>query len=294
MTRSFKISLLIILATFVATISYLSHLDVEVVGVGKWYNLATEQTVGKIRDFVKIENEVVTSEPLYGPTANEEDALLTVLGTIKETNLKRAEYGLPPLESNSLLAKAAEMKVDDMFTRQYFEHESPTGEGPGDLARAAGYQFLMVGENLALGNYENDQVLVEAWMDSPGHRENILTEKYSEIGVSVKKGLYEGKMVWLAVQEFGRPASECPSTSAGLNEEIESKKALLLELEVELSEKQAELEATTPKSGPQYNRKVDEYNALVNQYNVLVSEVKGMVVEYNAQVNAYNACVQGG
>jgi uncharacterized protein YkwD len=92
-----------------------------------------------------------------------------------------------------------------MFENQYFAHESPTGEKVSDLAKKFGYDFLLIGENLAMGNFSSDEDLVLAWMESPGHRENILNEKYQEIGVAVKKGIFEGKEVWIAVQHFGLP-----------------------------------------------------------------------------------------
>src|SRR6185369_15716694 len=118
--------------------------------------------------------------------------------------------GLPALKENALLDKAAKKKLDDMFAQQYFEHINPQGKGPSDLAKSVGYDYIAIGENLALGNFKNDAELVQAWMDSPGHRANILNKQYTEIGVAVGQGTYEGKKTWLAVQEFGRPTSSCP------------------------------------------------------------------------------------
>ena len=96
-----------------------------------------------------------------------------------------------------------------MFEKEYFEHKSPSGIGASDIAHDVGYEFILVGENIALGNFDGDEALVQAWMDSPGHRANILNKRYTEIGIAAEKGLYQGKMMWLAVQIFARPMSLC-------------------------------------------------------------------------------------
>jgi uncharacterized protein YkwD len=221
-----------------------------------------------------------------------QSAALTANGTIAQTNQYRRKEGLPKLSANALLTLSAQKKVDDMFARQYFEHESPTGIGSDDLARSVGYVYIMIGENLALGDYESDFELVEGWMNSPGHRENILNSKYTEIGVAMKEGMFEGGQVWLAVQEFGRPVSDCPEISASLNTQIEESQGLLEELQQKLTDMLAHIDATHPAYGSVYTQKVDAYNTLVHQYNTFVEQSKKDVATYNAQVRAHNACVQ--
>ncbi|QQR82755.1 CAP domain-containing protein [Candidatus Campbellbacteria bacterium] len=216
---------------------------------------------------------------------------ITVNGTIAQTNYYRRKEGLPGLSSNALLTLSAQKKVDDMFARQYFEHESPVGVGSDDLAHSVGYAYVMIGENLALGEYADDSELVQGWMNSPGHRENILNPKYTEIGVAVKKGMFNGDMVWLAVQEFGRPASDCPGVSGVLNVRIEEGQLLLEKLQQKLSDMRTDIETTTPASGSVYTQKVDMYNTLVHEYNVFVQQSKKDVETYNAQVKAHNVCV---
>ena len=149
-------------------------------------------------------------------------AELTIVGTIAKTNDERRTRGLPELAANAKLAAAARVKADDLFARQYFEHVSPTGAGPADLAREAGYEYIEIGENLALGNFSDDADLVRAWMESPGHRANILNKEYEEIGVAVGKGTFEGETTWMAVQVFGRPLPDCPKPDAVLKAQIDS------------------------------------------------------------------------
>lgn len=237
------------------------------------------------------EKEVSTPGGLRGELAPAQH-VITVAGVIVETNKQRALHGLPPLSFNAQLTSAAQTKAFDMIAREYFEHESPDGVGPGDLVENTGYTYLAVAENLALGDYESDAVLVQAWMDSPGHRENILNEAYTEIGVAVAQGMYEGYLVWFAVQEFARPASDCPAPDETLAVRIEDSQEALEDAQEILEESREELENTDSR-GRAYNDKVDVYNELVRSYNELLEETKTLIERYNAQVRRYNACVKG-
>lgn len=220
---------------------------------------------------------------------------LTQAGVLKWTNIQRRDNGgLPPLSLNDKLNAAAKLKMDDMFAKQYFEHVSPTGVGPADLAKEVGYVYVVIGENLALGNFKDDQALVQAWMDSPGHRANILSTSYTEIGIAVGQGTYEGHRTWIAVQEFGKPRTACPYVDDGLRAKIDADEAAFKQLEAEASQLKAELDASpkprTREERDAYNRKVDDYNALIKQMNALSQQIQGEITVYNGQVQAYNAC----
>lgn len=240
--------------------------------------------------FKQLEKIVSAPPPLLGPT-DTQVSVLTTGGVLEWTNIQRVNFGLQSLKANETLSLAAFAKLEDMFQRQYFAHVSPTGQSAGDLATLAGYEYITIGENLALGNFENDEKLVEAWMNSPGHRANILNVKYQEIGVAVGKGTYEGNTRWLAVQIFGKPLASCPQPGVVLKaqiEEFENSMDLLQQNVIALRE---ELENTKPKRGEEYNQKVDEYNNLVSQYNTLIEETKKLVAIYNQQVQAFNVCL---
>lgn len=230
--------------------------------------------------------------PLRGFLDGSSSANLTEEGVVKYTNEQREKNGLVPLHTNKTLAKAAEAKVDDMFAQQYFEHESPDGKTPADVIKAQGYEYIIVGENLALGNFTNDEVLVQAWMDSPGHRANILHNKFYEIGVSVKKGMFEGKEVWLAVQEFGAPLSSCPSPSSGEKSQIESNRNQLANMQAELQRKKSALETSRYASEEDYNRAVAEYNDLADRINRLSDQTQDLVRSFNEAVNRFNECLE--
>jgi uncharacterized protein YkwD len=235
--------------------------------------------------------KIITPSPLTGPIESTIESDITVSGIIAETNKHRSKYELEPLVLNLELSEAAEMKVEDMFTGQYFEHISPTGQGPDDLINRVGYEYLVIGENLILGNYENNSALVQAWMDSPGHRDNILNSNFKEIGVSAEKGNYEGSSVWIAVQEFGRSASDCPEISYFLELQIDENQQLLEKWAKELDEKKNNLNRR-PGASSQNKTELDEYNQLVSRYNELLEETKRLMDEYNRQVEAYNLCIQ--
>ena len=92
-----------------------------------------------------------------------------------------------------------------MFAEQYFAHESPLGNDMVALAGTYNYPYRTIGENLAIGNYLSSQQMVTSWMNSSGHRANILNTSYTEIGVAVVRGTFEGREVWIGVQIYGKP-----------------------------------------------------------------------------------------
>ncbi len=241
----------------------------------------------------ELKRDIFTPDPLRS-SENHPSSFLTRAGTIAQTNIQRKLNGnLPALTEDRKLNLAAEAKVKDMFAKQYFEHISPEGVGPADLATQYGYAYIISGENLALGNFKDDAALVEAWMNSPGHRANILNAKYINIGVAVGKGSFEGKTVWLAVQEFGRPLSACPNVDAELKNAItvleKEIKAEETELKI-LKQELAESEPHNREEYEEYNRKVEEYNARVRIYNSKVETVKELIEKYNNQVKQFNEC----
>ena len=237
----------------------------------------------------KIKQEIITPPPLRSSKESPE-AYLTQSGTIYWTNIQRKDNNLPALTENPKLNAAARAKLDDMFKLQYFEHTSPSGIGAADLAENAGYKFIVIGENLALGSFKNDKELVQAWMDSPGHRANILNSSYQEIGVAVGKGVFEGETTWLAVQEFGRPLSDCYQPDPALKNKIEIYDNNISSLKMKIESLLREINNAESKRGSDYNEKVNEYNTLVAQYNSLVQESKSLVTEYNSQVRLFNEC----
>ncbi|MEY9974017.1 putative YkwD family protein [Lysinibacillus sp. RC46] len=109
---------------------------------------------------------------------------------VKLTNAERTKAGLAPFKTDDQLMAAAREKSQDMQSKNYFSHTSPTFGSPFDRMKALGITYKSAGENIAQGQ-RTPQEVVQAWMDSPGHRANILNEKFTHIGVGyVKSGNY--------------------------------------------------------------------------------------------------------
>lgn len=121
------------------------------------------------------------------------------------TNKNRSAIGESYLTENPILTKAAQMKAEDMARRGYFSHDDPNGEAPWTWFSRVGYDFLYAGENLAV-NFVDSEDVVSAWMNSSTHKKNILNAKFSQIGVGVARGKYQGKDALFVVQFFGAPA----------------------------------------------------------------------------------------
>lgn len=129
---------------------------------------------------------------------------------IELTNQKRLESGLTPLTLNGQLNEAAQRKAGDMFAFNYWSHNSPSGRNPWSFFQEVGYKYLYAGENLAR-DFMNSSSVVDAWMNSPTHRDNVLNSRYQETGLAVVNGTLDGVETTLVVQLFGTPA---PTTVA--------------------------------------------------------------------------------
>ncbi|MBI3619571.1 hypothetical protein HY214_00260 [Candidatus Roizmanbacteria bacterium] len=132
------------------------------------------------------------------------------------TNARRQEAALPPLILNDKLSQAAYLKAQDMFAKNYWAHFAPDGKSPWEFILTTGYQYEYAGENLAK-NFLFSQGVVDAWMNSPTHRENMIRRDYTEVGFATVNGLLNGEQTTLVVQMFGKPLSgpttQIPSSS---------------------------------------------------------------------------------
>ena len=122
------------------------------------------------------------------------------------TNKERNAGGLSTLVNNPKLASAALAKANDMLEKGYWDHFGPNGETPWQFIRASGYVYVYAGENLAKG-FRTSEGVVEAWMASPTHRDNIMSRNYRDIGIAVVEGELLGKQTVLVVQMFGNLTS---------------------------------------------------------------------------------------
>lgn len=128
-------------------------------------------------------------------------------------NADRVASGLSQLKVNSTLNAAAQAKVQDMFTKNYFSHVSPDSKTPWDFFKNVGYKYSAAGENLAI-DFATAEDVNRGLMDSPTHRANILNKLYTEIGVAVGYGVFDGRETILVAQYFAKPRIEAGKVPA--------------------------------------------------------------------------------
>lgn len=125
------------------------------------------------------------------------------------TNEKREEVGVPKLKLDTQLSQAAAKKAEYMFAHNFWAHTAPDGTTPWTFINQSGYVYALAGENLAK-NFSNSDGVIEAWTQSPSHRENLLRGQYEDIGFAVVDGILNGEETTLVVQMFGRPLKQNP------------------------------------------------------------------------------------
>ena len=245
-----------------------------------------QQTVSSVVAKISGEKEIVSN------LLDHNDVSILALDVVRATNQARldVEPNLAPLIVNSELTRSAEAKVADMIEKNYFEHETPEGYNVEHFVDDAGYEYITVADNLASGDFVDAEALVVAWMNSPGHRANILNHDVSEIGIAVSYAEFQGRAQYVAVQHFGRPRSACPGTDELLNSAIHDNEAELESIELELKELKTAIDSETPDSG-EYEAHINQYNELVSSYNALSTKIKKDIETYNAGVRAFNTCI---
>jgi hypothetical protein len=136
---------------------------------------------------------------------------------IQLINVERSKAGLSALDLSPVLAQAATVKSSDMANYQYFSHFRPSDNKRGiSFISDSGYTYQSAGENLAV-YFESETDLVKAWMSSPTHKKNILSNSYSQTGVGVTQGVYQGYGTSYVAQFFAKPlapAQQPPATPA--------------------------------------------------------------------------------
>lgn len=159
---------------------------------------------------------ILTFLPSIGPNILGYAAQISPDEIIRFTNEKRTSAGLSALTLNTTLSSAAYTKGRDMIERDYWAHVAPDGTQPWKFFSDAGYRYRYAGENLAR-DFTNPTSTVNAWMDSPTHRENILNSKYKEIGIGVIEGDLAGVDTTIVVQFFGTGYSDVVTQPLAVN-----------------------------------------------------------------------------
>lgn len=134
------------------------------------------------------------------------DSNVNVNSLLEKTNQERQKLGLKELSLNKELNQAALAKAQDMFNDQYWAHVAPDGKQAWDFIKEANYVYKYAGENLAR-DFNNSDEVVEAWMNSPSHYENIANQDFTQMGLAVVTDNLKGFKTTVVVQLFAVPSS---------------------------------------------------------------------------------------
>lgn len=213
---------------------------------------------------------------------------LDILGVINE---ERAKFDLEPLTLALDLERSARQKVTDMITYTYFSHERD-GKLFDDFIKDEHYDYIIIGENLARGEFKSAERLVRAWLSSPTHRKNILDPRFKETGIALLPGTFDGNNVYYITEHFGTPRNICLQvTSPHMTQEL----SILQQVFHDREEEVASLKRTLTDLGDTelertkllnlYQKKMTD---LASIKNTLFEKIEG---EENL-IQAYNNCVQ--
>ena len=270
---------------------------------------AGELTLQQVRQTQQMSQSGNSIDPSVAREVLTRDAVIII------TNQMRADNGLPALAENQLLNAIAESRARDMLEKQYFAHVSPTGEQASDIAQRIGYPYKIIAENIGSGDFYTNQKIVDGWMQSPGHRNNILSSEVQEIGAAVIQGNLKGMETHVTVQIFGLQSppvvqKNCIAPPENLLRDIEMKKEELASLQdqlrrlkIELNEEKEAIETDQHNTSGdaqkimKLNVKIDAYNEKSHWYNRVAGETKAkadvmqsMVNEYHRLLQTYNEC----
>ncbi|MFU0823600.1 SafA/ExsA family spore coat assembly protein [Clostridium sp.] len=153
------------------------------------WKIATKYQVGiseliAANPSIKNPNLIYPNQKITIPTIDDVKAFEKEV--IRLTNVQRSKYGLKPLSENWELSRVARFKSQDMIDKKYFDHTSPTYGSPFTMMKNFGIRYTAAGENIAYGQ-KTPQEVVNGWMNSSGHRANILNANFTQIGVGFAK-----------------------------------------------------------------------------------------------------------
>ena len=151
------------------------------------------------------------------------------------------------LVESVLLTNAAQMKADDMASKGYFSHVAPNGDMPWVWFKKVGYTYSYAGENLAVDYTESEDVTT-GWINSAKHKANLLNVNFTEIGIGVATGTYQGHQTTFVVQFFGKPyVAQAPKTVAVVNKAVATvKEAEVVVLKPEATTTNTMLASSSP------------------------------------------------
>lgn len=204
MKKIFAVLAALLIAFTVPAAAFAQSKTYTVAAGDSFWKIAVKYEIG-VSELIKANPQVKNPSMIYVgqkiniPEASPLQAYETEV--IRLTNAERTKRGLTALGTNWQLSRVARYKSQDMINKNYFSHTSPTYGSPFTMMQSFGLRFSAAGENIAYGQ-RTPQEVVTAWMNSPGHRANILSPAYTQIGVGAAKKS-NGTLYW--TQEFIKP-----------------------------------------------------------------------------------------
>lgn len=183
-------------------VRFLTHLFIPHESNNQKAKILHSSSLIVIAFFLILSQVAITIFPRIAPSVLGYAAQISPSEVIRLTNEKRAQAGLPPLTANATLSSAAQAKGADMLAKGYWAHVAPDGTQPWAFFINFGYQYRYAGENLAR-DFSSASSAVDAWMNSPSHRENMLNPHYKDVGIGVVEGNLAGADTTIIVQFFG-------------------------------------------------------------------------------------------
>jgi hypothetical protein len=213
---------------------------------------------------------IISFVPRFAPRILGFAANISPDEVVRLTNEKRTQAGLLPLSLNSTLSQAAQAKGADMLNKGYWAHVAPDGTQPWTFFTNFGYKYRYAGENLAR-DFSSAPSAVEAWMNSPSHKENLLSSKYKEIGIGVVEGNLAGVDTTIIIQFFGtKYADTIPVAPIAEAKEVVSSPVATVASTI--------VPTATPRAiGPTPTPPIEQVKVLVSPFNVTKSVSLGIV-----------------
>ncbi len=213
---------------------------------------------------------------------------LSALNVYTLVNNERKIHNLEPLEISESLTQSSLSKSGNMFDNQYFSHNDLQGRNFSYFVDNTSFDYIKISENLAMGDFDSAQDVVDAWMKSSGHRKNILDPVYTVTGITVESGYMFGKKTYIIVQHFGKSRLACPAIDNGLKNSIAdmTKAGVMLYKEIENLDR--EIGKVTDNSVINIFEK--ELKNKKDTYNKMVDNLAVMVEKYNNQVTNFEKC----
>lgn len=200
-----KRAILSVLAAFALTVSAYAQAGTHTVKSGEsMWKIAVQYQIGiseliSANPQIKDPAMILVGQKLNVPNIDDVKSLENEV--VRLVNAERAKNGLIALKQNWELCRVARYKSQDFINKNYFAHQSPTYGSPFDMMKNFGIRYSAAGENIAKGQ-NTPAAVMRDWMNSPGHRGNILSPAYTEIGVGAAKDK-NGNLYW--TQMFIKP-----------------------------------------------------------------------------------------